>query len=416
MKRYYFITLWLMLLCAGTSYSQMNFEMLPFPDSLKTWAIALNSDDDIFAITTTGENDGILRSLDGGYSWQFVYQTGYLHPRDIKIRTNGDIYALAFSFDDSSLLKSSDNGETWIKKFLPYEVSQQKIFLYGTDSIFISQSKSNGVRLLRSINDGMDWDTIFETSSPVAERLTDMAIGSNGDMYICLFGFWETSGGIYKSVDNGLTWQFMGLQPSQIADLEFNSSGDLYISGGPGIYVIDQGSDVIRLLHSAFASGLVINSGDDIFAGSMGQNGIFHSSDGLSFGMISPVMPGYCTISALYLDSEEFIYAIMEDTPYIAKSTVSTVTSSKTKLFYEQAGIYIDTEGNALKAFLKHTSNEKCSYRIIDCSGKTAASGEVFIDSNTLEIQLPVLGNGIYFLQLVTGSSQISGKFLLGNK
>jgi hypothetical protein len=170
------------------------------------------------------------------------------------------------------------------------------------------------------------------------------------------------------------------------------------------------------LLHSAFASGLVINSGDDIFAGSIGQNGIFHSSDGQSFGMISPVMAGDCPISALYLDSEEFIYAIMEDTPYIAKSTVSTITSSKAKLFNEQAGIYIDTEGNALKAFLKHSSNGKCSYRIIDCCGKTAASGEGFIDSNTLEIQLPVLGNGIYFLQLVAGSYQISGKFLIGNK
>lgn len=412
MKRYYFITLGLMLLCAGTSYSQMSFEMLPFPDSLKTWAIAINSEDDIFALTTTGENDGILRSLDGGYSWQFVYHTS-LSPRDIKIRTNGEIYALAFS-QDSSLLKSSDNGETWIKKFLPYEVYQQKIFLYGTDSIFISQSKSNGVRLLRSINDGMDWDTIFETSLHAGEMLTDLAIDSNGDMYISLFGFWETSGGVYKSADNGLTWQFLGLLPSQITDLEFNSSGDLYISSrGPGICVIDHGSDVIRLVRSAFASGLVINSGDDIYAGSIVQNGIFHSSDGQSFELITPVMPGDCPISALYLDSEEFIYAIMEDTPYIAKSTVSTVTSSKAKLYYEQAGIYIDTEGNALKAFLKHTSNEKCSYRIIDCCGKTTASGEGFIDSSTLEIQLPVLGNGIYFLQLVTGSSQISGKFLI---
>jgi hypothetical protein len=405
---------------------QNNFEVIPFPDSLEITSLAINEQGDLFVSTATGNdiNDGIFRSQDNGQSWQCVYDFGVSRNSwSVKINQYGEIYAIAnFSIDGGSLIKSIDNGGTWISHDIPEGggTHNRRLFLTGVDTLFISQSYSNGARLLRSTNDGIDWETLFETTGHTSEFITDLAISENGDMFISLFGYFEICGGVYKSNDNGLTWQFLGLQSHQVTDLEYNSLGDLFISSRGsidptgGIYVIyNYQENISPIFISAETSGLVINSGENIFAGNNWQNGIFHSSDGLTFNFITPVMPDNCAISNLYLDSEEYLYATMEGTSVISRSIDPTITSSKNKPIRKLIGIYFDPSTSMLHAFINEIYNKKCYFQIMNSNGMISVQGCMNINSNNLEFQLPDLSIGIYFLRIMSNDFQFSGKFLI---
>lgn len=426
MKKLYIL---LTLFCNVLSIAilgQNNFEVIPFPDSLEITSLAINEQGDLFVSTATGNgiNDGIFRSQDNGQSWQCVYDFGASRNSwSVKINQYGEIYAIAnFSIDGGSLIKSIDNGDTWISHAIPEGggTHNRRLFLTEIDTLFISQSYSGGASLLRSTNDGIDWDTLFQTTGHSGEFINDLAIAENGDMFISLFGYFEICGGVYKSTDNGLTWQFMGLQSHQVTDLEYNSSGDLFISSRGsfdptgGIYAIYHDQDTISpVFISTGTSGLVINSSDNIFAGNNWQNGIFHSADGLTFEFITPVMPGNCAISNLYPDSEQYLYATMEGTSVISRSIAPTITSIKIKPLRKQVGIFFNPYTNILNAVITDISDEKCFYQVFDCYGRIYVIGSMVINSDTFEIPLPVLSNGIYYLRIVSKDIQFSGKFLI---
>lgn len=407
-------------------FGQNNFEVIPFPDSLEITSLAINEQGNLYVSTATGNeiNDGIFRSQDNGQSWQCVYDFGVSRNSwSVKIDQSGAIYAIAnFSFDGGSLIKSIDNGSTWLSHAIPEGsgTHNRRLFITGNDTLFISQSYSSGARLLRSTNDGEYWETLFETTGHTSEFITDLAISENGDMFVSLFGYFEICGGVYKSTDNGSTWQFIGLQSHQVTDLEYNSIGDLFISSRGsfdptgGIYVIYHDQETISpVFISTGTSGLVINSSDNIFAGNNWQNGVFHSADGLTFEFITPVMPDNCAISNLYLDSEEYLYAIMEGTSVISKSIDPTITSNKNRSVRKLVGVYFDPSTYMLHAFINEIYNKKCYFQVMNSNGMISVQGCMNINSNTFEIPLPDLSIGIYFLRIISNDIQFSGKFLI---
>ena len=424
-RLYILLTLFCNLLITSI-WGQNNFEVIPFPDSLEITSLAINEQGDLFVSTATGNgiHDGIFRSRDIGQSWECIYDFGASRNSwGVKINQDGGIYAIAnFSIDGGSLIKSIDNGDNWVSNAIPEGAGthNRRLFIKGVDTLFVSQSYSGGARLLRSTNDGIDWEALFETTGHTSEFITDLAISENGDMFISLFGYFEICGGVYKSTDNGLTWQFLGLQSHQVTDLEYNSLGDLFISSrgsfNPvgGIYIIYHDQDTISpVFVSTGTSGLVINSSDDIFAGNNWQNGIFHSTDGLTFEFITPVMPENCAISNLYLDSEEYLYATMEGTSVISKSIDPTTTSVKIKPIRKQVGIFIDPFTNVLHAFINDIPNNKYNFQIINSNGKVSIVGSLNIHSDTFEIPLPGLSKGIYIIRIFSKDIQFSEKFLI---
>lgn len=419
--RFFGIITFLFLMIGKPIYSQMAFELLPFPDSLSVSAIAVNNEGHIFVTTCCSfTDDGIFRSIDGGQSWEcLVASSGIQDFRDIKISPDGEIYVIAnVAEGDSALLKSTDNGETWIKSIIPGggPADNQKLFLTSGDTLYVSQT-SNGARLLKSINGVIDWEILYPNSGYTSEMITDLAIDENGDIFISLYGFLMGTGGVYKSDNYGMTWDILGLISHQVTDLEFNDNGDLLISDRGsdtpigGIYIIYNGSEEITLLNaSAGTSGMVINSGGDIFAGDNFQNGIYHSIDGQTFEFITPVMPGDCPISKLYLDSQQYLYAIMSDMPSIARSLLSTITASEKNIFDNQFRVYFDPVQNVLDVYLNR--NEQSQYIITDYSGRIIDEGNT-MTGNYFQIPLPYLNTGLYIIHVYNMKFTGSAKFIL---
>ena len=141
--------------------------------------------------------------------------------------------------------------------------------------------------LYRSFDNGLTWDSLFYHSQG---GLT--SVFSIDDETIIL-GTW---GGIIKSADSGQTWyQVLDVLNSEVVnDIESNSQGILfagsisYIGGGypGGVYRSEDGGENWELigLDYNFVSSVEINSYDNIFVGTRGHwysggGGVFMSSN-----------------------------------------------------------------------------------------------------------------------------------------
>ena len=268
----------LVLICvlAVKSFSQDYFEPIYLPDSLDVYDLAVNEQNDLFVTVHSiyTNNSWILKSSDNGQTWQTVYEYIFGPAGVIKINSEGTIYALAeYDWQESSLIKSIDNGQTWTYLHVPADnnFSNSGLYFQGDDTLFVAQSNSLKNRLLRTTDEGSNWDTIF-THINSSEFITSLAIKSN-TMYLSLSGFFENTGGVYKSNDNGTTWNLMGLFSNMVNDLSFNSTGDLFIStlgrnDPAGLYAIYANDEFISPVFTGPSlTKLTINEGDDIFAG-----------------------------------------------------------------------------------------------------------------------------------------------------
>ncbi|HBZ68082.1 MAG TPA: hypothetical protein DEO70_14710 [Bacteroidales bacterium] len=225
--------------------AQDYWKLLPFPDSVNITCLAVTGQGDIFVGTnTTTAYDGVFCSHDEGQTWELALDMGENGPISIAINKSGAIFVLG-SGVGWHLTKSTDNGVTWESLSIPDYGSKVKIVTQGDDTLFVSQWASDGGRLLKSENGGVDWSLVFATELHVSEYISDIAIGPNGDIYISLSCFSPDMGGVYKSTDGGITWEFLGLENHQVKDVEVNEQGDLFagvyydfLEGGGGRFCI----------------------------------------------------------------------------------------------------------------------------------------------------------------------------------
>ena len=302
--------------------SQISFETLFLPDSNVVFDIVGNMQGDLFIASSSISairNDKLFKSSDHGQTWDTVFEFGYLSAQSVCINDAGEIYTLAEWNDTSStLFKSTDKGVSWAGNYIPLDFHSfnQMLFLGGNDTLYVSQYGGSESKLLRSINDGLSWDTLFiraggEYSS---EQILGFASKNNGVYYIGIRGFLEGQGGVFRTLDDGETWELFGLGGDMIMNIELNSAGDLFIAsmGGAhagGLYVVYANENQMTpiFLGQQFSS-LVINSNDEIFAGNFNAGYLYHSTDnGQTFEWITSGLPN-AGLYYLFIDQQQYIY------------------------------------------------------------------------------------------------------------
>jgi hypothetical protein len=80
-----------------------------------------------------------------------------------------------------------------------------------------------------SIVDGQDYWEIINTPSDIG--IMAVEVNSNGDIFI------GTGGGVYQSIDEGVNWEFSGIENQTIYSLEINELG--YVYAGCNLYLSD---------------------------------------------------------------------------------------------------------------------------------------------------------------------------------
>ncbi|NOY50857.1 MAG: exo-alpha-sialidase [Chlorobi bacterium] len=296
-----------------TDTSDIFWEQLYFPDTADIKCISTNEAGDIFIGTGGNENDGLYRSTDFGETWDFVLNCNNHGIISIDINPQGDIFIGKLGFDNFQA--SYDNGDTWtILNRPPYTTGNiTKIHCQGNDTIYIGTWEDGGGLLSRSTDGGYSWDSLFLSQVNPGDHITDIVISSGGDIYLSIMGYFNNTGGVYRSVDNGNTWEFLGLMNHQVGAMAINSNNEIFtgdwytmLDEVPGIYALYNESDTLQIIRATNGvTDMAINSDGHIFV--LNGLGILRSMDnGESFEYVNEGITS--SFFDIHIDNEGFAY------------------------------------------------------------------------------------------------------------
>ncbi len=126
---------------------------------------------------------------------------------------------------NTGLIKSTDGGKTWqqVATILEPPVDFHAMSVSKSDSNVIIGYDSAGRGLFKTIDAGKTWETL-----PVPDYITALAINPN-DANVVFAGFAGTQKGIAKSADGGTSWTLLdGYNGLTVFTLYFDEDGVLY--------------------------------------------------------------------------------------------------------------------------------------------------------------------------------------------
>ncbi len=424
MKKIYVLLLISLSSFNSSVYAQDFWEVLPFPDSVKVSSLAINSQGDIFVITSTeSASDGVYRSQDGGETWELVYQFYQTAGgNSIAISEEGNIFVVT-NHGVNNFLKSYDNGNTWTLNSLPtYNGgSAVKIVSIGSDTLYVSKWDW-GATLIRSVDGGISWDLIFVSTGNGDEYVRDLLKTKDGNLIIALTAYDINAGGIYMSIDDGSNWELLTLISHQIMDIQLDTSNNLLIAdrsnlinGTGGIFKYSfNNQQTDTLLFGPNICGIITNAENKIFASS--TYGILYSSDGMNFDFINSGIPFQAQMGDLQIDSNGYVYALTYGpSNYIFKTIEPTITNIespsvgiKNKLWLFPNPI---NEGNDLNLKLDQQPGNY-EYKIYDSYGRMMSNGNITINESIIQLDTSNLKKGIYLISISNETNHFTSKFI----
>jgi hypothetical protein len=270
----------------------------------------------------------------------------------------------------------------------------------------------------------VSWDTLFLTENHTSEYVADIAIAPNGDISIGLGCYMPNMGGLYRSTNSGVDWEFLGLFNRMVENLEYNAQGDMIIGvrggfdGTGGIYAIyhDNPDQIVECLAGPNINGLTLNSAGDIFAGIGGPNGIIRSTDnGQTFEFLSGGLP-IGEMGKLEKDSNDYIYVLTDvGSNYLFRSINSTVTGVNKLPVNKNGSLLIFS--TPVSEILQGRINEKIpegmyEYTISDVSGRQIVKDRLSVFQNSFNLNVSSLFQGYYIFSIYCKEQAYSAKFI----
>ncbi len=201
------------------------------------------------------EESGLYRSVNAGETWNEVTgSTRYNVVWDVAADTAGALYAVTIDH----LLRSTDGGDSW-ETVGP---SGYAVYSNGAGTLLVAR----GGEIRRSIDFGATWSTVAEGIHYYPSAIEATA---DGHFFIATF----TPGGfgrIYHSDDSGASWSATSVLSTPVFDLHANASGLLAGSEFRGVFRSANGSawspsnDGLSALHVPVLDAA---SADTVFAG-----------------------------------------------------------------------------------------------------------------------------------------------------
>jgi len=170
---------------------------------------------------SSGGNTGLIKSIDGGMTWQSVSKV--LEPavdfHTMTLSKSDPNLILGFDSGGRGLFKTTDAGKTW--KNLEYPEYISALAISPTDSQIIFAGTGNGI--YKSNNGGITWTQIaYKGLAVYALNINDEDI---------LFASVNTFG-LARSDDNGASWEELSDIDLTVTSIAFDSPNKiLYVSG-----------------------------------------------------------------------------------------------------------------------------------------------------------------------------------------
>jgi len=415
--KYFFLSVLVLILFSveKQSYAQEFWEVVDMPEGVGIYDIAFSQDNDIYVSVSASGEKQILKKSKSFEDWDTIWTNSYPIPNLI-IDEYGHIYGAG----SSKLIFSFDGGITWNEfpldsisfSILSFHKLKNGNFLYGTwGGIVMSDSTGE--------NAG------FVLTTPNFEVIKDFTYSRDS---ACIYAgstcYQANSGGIYKSSDDGISWENTALFGSYISSLCTNAEGDIF-AGSHGHYSMGIGG-VYRLLsgeeewehinENEIVSSIDIATNGDIFIGctQMGWPGGVRISQDNGENWISLNNGLYSkNIGIVSISNDNYIYLAESGSPYPLYKSKDTI--------YVQQQSYVNDNKN-IKIFptpfrnyvsIKFPSiiKEDIEFQIIDINGDIVYS-EIISSHFFEQIETSQLKQGIYFFVFKSKSQTIISKQL----
>jgi|GEM_PF-7005244 len=225
----------------GLSWSELNL-----PASF--YRLAVSDDGVVFMVDATH----IYRSVDNGDSWVEI-GTGPSMFTTIAVSPAGVVAAGNIDWQGAFVMLSFDNGVTWKNEYILGYTEQMYLYFNNSEVLFMA----NENELEKSADYGESWQVITPGGSYGQPSHNALAFGTDNEIYYGMA--WDN--GIFKSTDNGVTWE--------------------------------------RVLNTG-TQAIAVNSNGEVFAGE------YRSTDGVTWTVMKEFVPA--GVSKILIDNNDVIY------------------------------------------------------------------------------------------------------------
>jgi len=255
---------------------------------------------------------GLLRSTDGGQSWDTLSQDYSFYDLQIDLSNSENLWSVVHtSFLQWLLGHSNDGGGTW--EFYPNMTDpwEPVLGLYADPAWNLYAIHGLGNPIRKSMDHGATW-------APVAEAMPFYPLsvfpgtgpniaGHTLDLNIVFFG---SEVGVYRSDDGGQTVRLQenGMINTYISDVEVNPQNPsiIYAGGGQGFWKSEDGGESWLRLSTSSVNAIAIDPHhpDTVFWGGIG--GLMRSYDGGDTQVT--IREGIITALEIHPDSANILY------------------------------------------------------------------------------------------------------------
>ncbi|MEN8007561.1 MAG: T9SS type A sorting domain-containing protein [Candidatus Krumholzibacteriota bacterium] len=240
------------LLMAGTAPAQTyDWDESSGPEGGWVYALAEAPNGDVFA--GLWNRGGVFRSTDQGVTWQEAGLHGY-SISEMVTNTAGAVFAASTTND---VLRSLDGGSSW-------EVSGSSVVDYfggiAYDPVLDILYAARHEQVSRSVNGGDSWENI-DLDFPNVQVRALAAVPNGGYLYAG-----TTGDKVYRSEDGGVTWYLYD------AGMTTNGIRDLLVVSEGFVYAASYGGGVYRTEWSGTTWTQFVNGLDDDYCMSIGRD------------------------------------------------------------------------------------------------------------------------------------------------
>ena len=394
--------------------AQEFWEIVDMPEGIGIYDIAFSQDNQLYAAVTGGDGGRIICQPYPGAEWDTL-----LDPNAIIEKMIVDQYDNIYAMGNRRLFSSFDGGSSWNCKCI-------EIVQLGTPGLY----KLNDGNLLIGtwggiiLSDSTGSEYSFVETVSQHEKFKDFQYNMDSTvLYAGSISYYDDTGGIYCSLDNGLTWENHALDGSYVTSLCMNSQGDIF-AGSQGHYSLGIGG-VHRLLYGSeewehintdeIVSSIDIASNDDIYIGCTlvgWPGGVRVSQDnGVTWNIINDGIVGGNITDVCF--NNNFMYSIDTGPPnYIYRSCEPVVTHVKSDNDIPET--FVDFSPNPASSYLHITSdflpmNSHVNIQIYNNDGILKLSKRLavpqYLDINHLD-------SGLYLMIIEYNGYIASGKLI----
>ncbi len=164
----------------------------------------------IFSITNVGSDlfiatsyEGVYKSSDDGLTW--APSNDGMGPKDIRAIITTSSSTLIAGSHYSGLYRSVNSGTSWDKSMAGFYPGASILCFYSTDTKLLAGTRDG---IYRTNNNGLVWDKIIGNKDTVNYGAIRGITEMNGVLFASTFYKFHST--VYKSTDDGNTWEFSG--------------------------------------------------------------------------------------------------------------------------------------------------------------------------------------------------------------